>query len=154
MSAATTAFFAPRSDRLKTLPHASPDLSRLLTLFARYVATHGFHALPAAGVQEFVALPGDAMLFFSEDPRRVPETWDVAVVLPDLVRLSPRPLRVALLDPTVARALASSYGVDLWPSLVFTREGRILGRIERMRDWDEYAQRIPRIVTEDTEVVE
>lgn len=149
MCAAVIGFPAPGSNRSETTPHASPDLSRLLTLFARHVASHGFHALPAAGVQDFVAMPGEAVLFFAEDPRRVPETWDVAVVLPDLVRLSPRPLRVALLDPTVARAVASSHGVELWPSLVFTREGRVLGRIERMRDWDEYARRIPQIMAED-----
>ncbi|HEY8539938.1 MAG TPA: hypothetical protein VIL28_13805 [Steroidobacteraceae bacterium] len=134
---------------MEPLPHTSPDLSRLLTLFARHVATHGFHGLSAAGVAEFAAQPGHAVLFFAEDPKRVPETWDVAVVLPELVRLSPRPLRVALLDPAAARAVASSYGVVMWPSLVFTCEGRILGRIERMRDWDEYARRIPEIVTED-----
>lgn len=131
---------------MDTLPHSSPDMARLLTLFARQVGMQGFRALPASGVAEFVAEPGDAVLFFAEDPKRFPETWDVAVVLPDLVRLSPRPLRVALLDPTVSRALAPNYGVQMWPSLVFTREGRILGRIERMRDWDEYARQIHAIV--------
>lgn len=134
---------------METSPYSSPDLPRLLTLFARHVGSYGFHALSADRVQQFVDLPGEAVLFFAEDPKRIPETWDVAVVLPDIVRLSPRPLRVALLDPVVARSAASSYGVVMWPSLVFTRAGQILGRIERMRDWDEYMRRIPEIVGED-----
>lgn len=128
-------------------PNASPDIARLLTLFARLVAENGFKALTPASVDEFVREPGEAVLFFAEDPRRVPESWDVAVVLPSILRLSARPLRVGLLDPVTARALAGRFGVAVWPSLVFTRDGEYLGCIERMQDWNDYEERISAILS-------
>jgi len=125
---------------------SAPDIARLLTLFARQVRESGFSALSAAGADEFAARPGPAVLFFADDPKRVPETWDVAVVLPDILRASAEPLRVGLLDPAAARALAGRYGVFRWPSLVFLRDGAYLGALERMRDWGEYLEEIPRIL--------
>jgi hydrogenase-1 operon protein HyaE len=131
-------------------PHASPDISRLLTLFARLVSRHGFQA--PANVAEFVAAPGAALVFFAEDPKRVPETWDVAVVLPDIVSLSPCPLRVGLLDPAASRAAAANYGVQVWPTLVFTREGQKIGAIERMQGWSEYRELLTAILKPELEI--
>jgi len=125
---------------------STPDIARLLTLFARQVRESGFTALSGANVTEFAELPGAAVLFFADDPKRVPETWDVAVVLPDILRAGAEPLRVGLLDPASARRLAPRFGVIRWPSLVFLRDGAYLGVIERMRDWDEYLAEIPKIL--------
>lgn len=127
-------------------PHSTPDISRLLTLFARHVQLHGCHAPGATQLDAFVAAPGNAVLFFTDDPRRAPECWDVAVVLPDLLAAHAKGARVALLDPATSKAVAARYGVAIWPSLVFMRDGEYLGVIERMRDWEEYAERIPRIL--------
>ena len=68
-------------------PYAAPDTARLLTLFASHVRQHGWQAPGAASFDAFVAQPGLAVLVFSDDPRRVPECWDVAVILPDLAKL-------------------------------------------------------------------
>jgi hydrogenase-1 operon protein HyaE len=127
-------------------PFASPDLARLLTLYARLVAESGFEAVNAATVEDFVSSPGESVLFFAEDPKRIPETWDLAVVLPEVLRAAGRPLRVGLLDPPLARALATRYGVSVWPSLVFLRDGAYLGALERMRNWDEFGSQIPAIL--------
>ncbi len=132
---------------MQATPNASPDIARLLTLFARLVAENGFKALTAESVGDFVAAPGEAVLFFAEDPKRVPETWDVAAVLPGILRLSSRALRVGLLDPTAARAVAPQYRVRVWPSLVFTRDGQYLGAIERMQDWNDYEHQIAAILS-------
>jgi hydrogenase-1 operon protein HyaE len=67
-------------------------------------------------------------------------------VLPDILRASAEPIRVGLLDPAAARTLAARYGVFRWPSLVFLRDGAYLGALERMRDWGEYLEEIPRIL--------
>lgn len=127
-------------------PYAAPDTARLLTLFASHVRQHGWQAPGAASFDAFVAQPGLAVLVFSDDPRRVPECWDVAVILPDLVRQCLPGARVALLDPQASRALGPRYEVCQWPSLVFLRDGAHLGTIERMRDWDDYAARIGAIL--------
>jgi len=125
---------------------STPDIARLLTLFSRQVRESGFSALSSVTAAEFAALPGPTVLFFPDDPKRVPETWDVAVVLPDILRASAEPLRVGLLDPAAARQLAAQFGVFRWPSLVFLRDGAYLGVIERMRDWEEYLAEIPKIL--------
>ncbi len=127
-------------------PYATPDTARLLTLFASHVRQHGWQAPGAGSFEAFAAQTGVAVLVFSDDPRRAPECWDVAVILPDLVRQCVPQARVALLDPQASRALAPRYGVCLWPSLVFLRDGSYLGTIERMRDWDDYAGRIGEIL--------
>lgn len=129
-----------------TAPATTPDIARLLTLFTHHVQQSGFRALATHSAAEFIGAPGPAVLFFAEDPRRVPESWDVAVVLPDIVGRQPEPLRVGLLDPVLARTLAPQYGVAMWPALVFLRDGQYLGALERMRDWDEYAELIPQIL--------
>jgi len=131
---------------MHTTPYATPDTARLLTLFSQHVQARGYRAPGQAQVEDFVAQPGVAVLFFVDDPRSAPECWDVAVVLPDLLAAFAPAARVALLDPTVARAVAPRFGASIWPSLVFLRDGEYLGVIERMRDWDEYAERIPQIL--------
>ena len=123
-------------------PFASPDFAKLLTLFARLVGQHGFTAITAENLRTFIDAPGEALLFFPDDPKRVPEAWDVAVVLPDIVQLNCPETRVGLIDPVLAKKLATEFGITMWPSLVFLRDGKYLGVIERMRDWDEYAERI------------
>src|ERR1700690_3607154 len=132
--------------RMEPIIFSTPDIARLLTLFTRQVRESGFTALSSTTAAEFPELPGPTVLFFPGARKRVPETWDVAVVLPDVLRASAEPLRVGLLDPASARQLAVEFGVFRWPSLVFLRDGAYLGVIERMRDWDEYLAQIPTIL--------
>jgi hydrogenase-1 operon protein HyaE len=127
-------------------PFASPDIPRLLNLFARLVQQHGFDAPGAGGLDAWTQAPGQSLLFFGGDPRRVPETWDVAVVLPDIVAGYRPGLRVALLDPALSQTLAGQYAVTVLPALVLLSDGRPIGSIERMRGWDEYAESLAAIL--------
>lgn len=131
---------------MEPMTFCAPDIAKLLTLFARQVRESGFTALSAGNAADFADLPGPAVLFFADDPKRVPESWDVAVVLPDVLSATLEPLRVGLLDPASAHGLAARYGVIRWPSLVFLRDGAYLGVIERMRDWDEFRAEIRRVL--------
>lgn len=132
---------------MELTPNSSPDIARLLTLYAGYVREHGYSAVSAANIQAFIAGPGDAVLLFAEDPRKAPETWDVAVVLPDLLAAAAPTARVGLLDPASTRALSEGFDVTLCPTLLFFRDGQRAGAIERMRDWDHYLERIPQILS-------
>ena len=133
-------------ERTPATAYATPDIARLLTLFASHVRQHGFEAPGPASLKAFLAAPGPAVLVFVEDPRRVPECWDVAVILPDVLRACAPGIRVGLLDPQTSRGLAARFGVCQWPSLVFLRDGGYLGAISRMRDWVEYRSLIPAIL--------
>ncbi|AWU96018.1 hydrogenase [Azospirillum ramasamyi] len=74
------------------------------------------------------------------------ETADVAVILPELVRaLRPR-LSPAVAGEAAERALLALTGMMSLPALVFLRGDRLLGSIPRVRDWDDYLQRIGEIL--------
>ena len=107
-------------------------------LVTRLVDLHGAARLDEAGLKAFLEQPGEAALFFTDDPVRFREVPDVAVVLPELSRSALRPFRIGVLPPPLANAQASRYAVRRWPALVFLRGGEWLGNVEGLRDWTEY----------------
>ena len=107
-------------------------------LVTRLVDVHGAARLDEAGFDAFVRAPGEAALFFTEDPVRFREVTDVAVILPELAAAAERHFRIAVLPPPLANAKAATYGVRRWPALVFLRGGEWLGNVEGLRDWSEY----------------
>lgn len=120
-----------------TLP-LSPTADDFNVLMDRMAERHGFAHLDAENYDEFARGQGDRVVLFAEDPVRVPETWDVAVVLPEVLKRFGGRLQAGVLDVASARALASRYGFSTWPALVFLRAGAYVGAIEGMRDWDAY----------------
>ncbi len=119
-------------------------------LVTRLVDVHGAARLDEAGFDAFVAAPGEAALFFTEDPVRFREVLDVAVILPELARGCSRPFRIGVLPPPLANAKASTYGVRRWPAVVFLREGEWLGNIEGLRDWSDYLAAVNALVVGDS----
>ena len=116
-------------------------------LVTRLVEKHGAARLDEAGFEAFAAAPGEAALFFTEDPVRFREVTDVAVILPELAAAAARPFRMAVLPPPLANAKAATYGVRRWPALVFVRQCEWLGNIEGLRDWAEYLAAVNELVT-------
>jgi hydrogenase-1 operon protein HyaE len=107
-------------------------------LVTRLILQFGAARLDESGFEAFVAEPGDTVLFFTEDPLRIRETLDVAVILPEIAQAVPQHLQVGVLPPALANAKAPLYGVRRWPALVFLRSGGWLGNIEGLRDWADY----------------
>jgi hydrogenase-1 operon protein HyaE len=85
-------------------------------------------------------------LFFTENPQHFPESDDVAVILPELVRHFAGRFTAAVIDPGSERELHRRYNFTAWPSLVFVRRGAYLGAISRVRDWHEYVSAIEEIL--------
>jgi hydrogenase-1 operon protein HyaE len=79
-----------------------------------------------------------SVLFVPGEPGRVPEAVDVAVVLPELVKVFGDQLAPAVVAAGTEAPLLKACGVAVLPALAFFRDGRCLGAIERMRDWDDY----------------
>lgn len=95
-----------------------------------------------AGLKAFATGQQNAVVFLPASPQRYPETLDVAVVLPELVKAFGGRLTPALAETDYAAALAATYGVTAWPALLLLRHGEYLGVITRMRDWDVYLHKI------------
>jgi hydrogenase-1 operon protein HyaE len=93
--------------------------------------------VPADGIDSVAAAPGLLGLLYTGDPGRSPESWDVCVVLPELLATFPG-MRAAILDPAQSAVAATRYGIDKLPALVVLRDGEYIGVIEGMRDWDVY----------------
>jgi hydrogenase-1 operon protein HyaE len=93
-----------------------------------------------------VAAPGAALLVFSEDPVRFPETLDLAVIVPELASAFAGRFRVGVLPPEAARAAAGRYGFRRWPALVLLKDGQHVGAIDGLRDWADYMNLLPALL--------
>jgi hydrogenase-1 operon protein HyaE len=125
---------------LSAPPAASHPL--IVQLFGK----HGCTEVETENIDAFVQQAGHTLLVFTEDPLRVRETLDLAVIVPELARAFPGRFRVGVLLPVAARALQARYGFRRWPALVMLRDGAHVGAVDGLRNWDEYLQEIARLL--------
>jgi len=112
----------------------------------RLTEHHHYPLLDEANLDAYVAQRDHMVLFFSENPAKFPESNDVAMVLPELVKAFAGRLEAALIAPAAQQALQRRYGFNQWPALVFLRRGEYLGAITQMRNWEEYLREIDRLL--------
>lgn len=115
-------------------------------LIERMIEQHGYPVIDESGLDDFMRQHDEVVLFFTENPDRFPESNDVAMILPELVKEFAQRFAAAVIAPESQRQLQSRYGFTEWPSLVFLRGGRYLGHISRVRDWAEYLAEINAIL--------
>lgn len=111
-------------------------------LIARLVDDYGYPLLDASNLDACIAAPGDAVLFCAGDPLLYPESLDVAVVLPELMRAFAGRFRAAVVSRELEAELQARYGFNRWPSLIFLRDGGYVGVLSGILDWAVYLARI------------
>jgi len=126
-----------------TAPAATAALHPLLQ---RLVQETAAAVLGPDTFDAWAAQPGAAMVVFAEDPDRYKETLDMAVIVPELHAARAGKFRVALLPPEASRALAPRYGFARWPAFVMLRDGRYVGAVDGIRDWDVYIAELDRLL--------
>lgn len=131
---------------MSVTPPAPAALPTLHPLLLRLVHETSAAVLDAETVDAWANQPGAAMLVFAEDPERLKETLDLAVIAAELHATRAREFRVALLPPVAARALAPRYGFARWPAFVLLRDGRYVGAVDGIREWDEYVGELDRLL--------
>jgi len=119
-------------------------------LIERLVTQLGMPEVCAGNADAFLAAPGDAVLFFTENPAQHPETLDVAVILPEIVAAFRGRLRAAVVSRDSERELQQRFGFARWPALVFARGGEYVGAITSIRDWDFYLARVQELLDSPT----
>lgn len=124
----------------------SPSIERLHERFDILRARYGYSLLDADGFDGFVQFPGTTLILFADDPAKVPETWDLTIILPEALLRLEADVRVGLLPPAAARSLASRYGIRIWPALLCLRDGQYLGTIEGLKDWSAYVRLLPELL--------
>ncbi|TVO59356.1 hydrogenase [Denitromonas halophila] len=124
----------------------APDLDRLAQLLLRLGDQHSLPTL-TEDVADLFAIEADdtTMVLLVDDPKRAPEVWDVAVVLPEVLATLRNPPISAVADLAASRALAARYDIRRFPSLLFRRGAEFVGTIEGMRDWDSFGPAIDRM---------
>jgi hydrogenase-1 operon protein HyaF len=128
------------------IDHNKPTLAHIAQRIEGIAAPHSAETLTAENVEAFCARPGLTLLFLAEDPLRVPESWDVAVILADALKRIAAPVRIGLLGPEAGRPPAGRYGIKVWPALVGLRDGEYLGSIEGMLDWAVFERRLRELI--------
>lgn len=114
------------------LPAVHPLVERLMAVLAA-------PALEPDAVDSWLAeAPGHALLVFTEDPVQYRETLDLVVIVPELAAAFKGAFRTAVLLPTAARAVAARYGFRRWPAIVLLKDGKYVGAIDGLRDWQDY----------------
>jgi hydrogenase-1 operon protein HyaE len=110
------------------------------------IEKHGYPVLDQNALDAFARERDAVVLFFAGNPLQFPESDDVAVVLPELLKAFGGRLQAALIERKAETALQSRYGFGTWPALVFLRRGQYLGVITQVRNWDEYLLEIERLL--------
>lgn len=121
-------------------PHTHP-------IFRRLFDQLGYAEVNEANFAEFIAQPGHSLLLFTEDPARFRETLDLAVITPEIAKTFQNAFRVGVILPEAARVLHAKYGFMRWPAIVLLRDGKYLGVVDGLRDWDEYLHEVARLLT-------
>lgn len=109
-----------------------------MALIDRLTESHGYPLLDEGNFEDFIHRHDEAVLFFTEDPKRYKESLDVAVILPELVKTLDRDLAPAVVSRGYENRVSERFHVRQWPSLVFLRRGAYLGQIPRVQDWQDY----------------
>jgi hydrogenase-1 operon protein HyaE len=115
-------------------------------LIARLIAKHGYAEVDGDTHQSFAARAGHALLVFVEDPVRVRESLDLAVIVPEIARAFAGRFTVGVLLPEAARAVHPRYGFRRWPALVMLKDGQYVGAVDGLRNWDEYLATIAQLL--------
>lgn len=115
-------------------------------LVQNMIQRYDYPVLTAATLREYVNSNEDVVLFFTENAKKFPETNDVAMILPELVKAFDGRFSAAVIALADQRKLQMRFGFREWPTLVFLRNGEYLGAISRVQDWNDYLAGVYRIL--------
>jgi hydrogenase-1 operon protein HyaE len=116
-------------------------------LIQNLIDNHSYELITEDNVDDFVQQHEHVVLFFTENPKQFPESNDVAVILPELIKTCGGQVIVGVVDESAERALSKRYAFNKWPALVFLRRGEYLGVITGMQNWQEFNSEFNRILT-------
>jgi len=118
----------------------------MTTLLEQLQTRHGLPLINADNYDQFVYGNETVLLFFSNDPVMFPESHDVAVILPELLKAFNSKLQAAVISSAIERELQARFRFTSWPALVFLRGGEYLGVITGIKNWQEYLVEITQIL--------
>lgn len=116
-------------------------------LIEALVTRHGFAVVDESSLDDFLAAHERSVLFFPGDAERLVESNDVAVILPEILKIYGNSLAPALVAKASERQLQRRFRFNAFPTLVFMRGTGYLGVISRVLDWSDYMAEIPDVLS-------
>ncbi len=116
-----------------------------------FVSDHAVPTVAAAARETFLSAPGVRILFISGDVQQRPEVGDLAVVLRELLDAFSGRVHVALADRAEEPLFRDTFGIKIFPTLLFFRDGQPMGLVPGMKRWDEYFDLVRRLLGETVE---
>jgi len=113
------------------------------------VERHGFTLVDTASLDSFLEANEHSVLFFPGDAERLVESNDVAVILPEILKIYGGKLKPALVAKAAERQLQRRFLFNAFPTLVFMRRNGYLGVLSRVLDWSDYMAEIPAMLARD-----
>jgi hydrogenase-1 operon protein HyaE len=110
------------------------------------VQRHGFQIVDEGSIDAFLAANEHSVLFFPGDAERLVETADVAVILPEILKLYGNRIAPGLVAKPAERVLQRRFRFNAFPAIVFMRRAGYLGVLTRVLDWPDYMSAIPAIL--------
>jgi hydrogenase-1 operon protein HyaE len=124
-------------------------------LLTTLVERHGLPVVDEANIDAFFA-SGDcshALLLFSGAGAPRPESFDVAVLFPELLKTFAGQLRGAVVAPEAEAGLKARFQVFVFPSIAVTRDGEPVAVLPKILDWADYRQNIADALAPDAPVL-
>jgi hydrogenase-1 operon protein HyaE len=124
-------------------------------LLTALVARCGLPVVDDSTIDGFFA-SGDcrhALLLFSGAGAPRPESADVAVLFPELLRAFAGRVTGAVVAPEAEADLKARFQVFVFPSIVVAREGQPVGVLPKILDWADYGQKIAACLAPDAPVL-
>lgn len=115
-------------------------------LIDNMIEKYHYPVLESDSADAFIDSSDEVVLFFAENPKQYPESNDVAMILPELVKAFGGRFKAALVAQSAERSLQARYGFGTWPALVFLRRGEYLGVITQVQNWEDYLREIQRLL--------
>jgi hydrogenase-1 operon protein HyaE len=128
------------------MPIAVGDDPLRYPLIAQLFSLHGCVEVTPETLPAWLARPGRTLLAFLDDPIRNRETLDLAVIVPELAKARPSRFDVGVALPPDATVIAQRYGFRRWPAIVILADGKYVGAIDGLRNWDEYLIELDRLL--------
>lgn len=118
-------------------------------LILKMIHERQYPVLKLDEIDQFLRSRQAVALLFTDVGKPLPETDDIAVILPELEEAFGGRFVVAVVEQSDQRALQRKYRFRKWPSLVFLRQGGYIGAISGLLDWADYLAEIERILNAD-----
>ena len=121
---------------------APVSVSAALPALLSRLSARGWPLLSVDALADFARQHGEVVAFCVDDPTKLPEVADAAVILPELLKDSGLPLTPCVVDPGGNAELQARYGVMKYPAFLFLREGGYGGVMAGLRSWGEYLHEV------------